>query len=111
MNERHVNNNNGINNSIVLSTINSIVRRINKERLEDNSNQKFEYTTNLEGKIKDDYEELLRRFNNNEINEEGFEKQLDTKFPTNVVLKLKKCSVIMVKMIRLSVGLTEQWVL
>lgn len=99
LNSRHISNA-GKNDkpNIFLTTTNKIAKRINKENLEKINGKDYIFQAYLEGKIKEDFELVYHRFRNNEISEDELEEIIDRKFPTNIMLKLKKgCQVMMVK--------------
>ncbi|MBK9402924.1 MAG: ATP-binding domain-containing protein [Ignavibacteria bacterium] len=99
INSRHIDNvTTQASDAITLSTINAIVRKINKQKLDDNTNPLLTYKAVLDGKLLYDYNKVLEIFKDGKISEEEFERRLDSKFPTDVELKLKKnTQVVMVK--------------
>lgn len=99
LNSRHVNNLNFIEKDAVTFTARrKTARDINKKKLEMIKAEEFLFKANLSGTIKDKYEKFMNEFNNNRISQEELEKKLESNFPTDIELKLKKGAlVVMIK--------------
>jgi len=89
LNSRHKDNVGDNNSSVFLTTTNMNAKKINKQNLENLGGKEFIYHASLTGKIKDDFDKLKARLSNKEITEDEFEELIETRFPTNVFLKLK----------------------
>lgn len=99
LNSRHISNTGGNRETnIFLTTTNKIAKRINKENIEKINNEEYIFKAYMEGKIKTDFDKVYSRFINHEITEDEFDDIIENRFPTNILLKLKKdCQVIMIK--------------
>jgi len=76
--------------SVYLTTTNAIARRINKQHLDKIQQPEIIFKAIVAGTLKDDFDKIDKRYQSGQINEDDFENLLDAKFPTNVMLKLKK---------------------
>lgn len=99
LNERHTDNLGQVtDDAIILATIRKSVRTINKERLQSIRSEEFSFQATLTGTLRTKYDKMLKDFNNKTISEEELDRKLETNFPTDVELRLKKGSqIIMVK--------------
>lgn len=99
LNERHVSNSgNATDDAIILTTNRRSVRAINKSWLNEIKSQEYTFNAILSGTLKTKYDKFLNDFNDRRISEEELDRRLETNFPTDVELKLKKgAQVIMVK--------------
>lgn len=99
LNQRHVNNlGRQTDDAIILTTNRKSVRTINKSRLTEIKSQEFTLDAILSGTLKTKYDRLLNDFKNKRISEEELDRRLETNFPTDVELKLKKgAQIIMIK--------------
>lgn len=99
LNSRHISNiGDNVVSNIFLTTTNKIAKKINKENIAKIADKEFIYQAYLEDKIKDDFDKVHARFLNKEITEDEFDDIIDNKFPTNIMLKLRKgCQVMMLK--------------
>lgn len=89
LNSRHRDNIGDNNSSVFLTTTNINVKKINKINLEELRSKEHTYQAILTGKLKEDFDKIKIRLDKREITEVEFEDQIETKFPTNVFLKLK----------------------
>lgn len=85
-------------NAIFLTTTNAIVKRINRDNLNQlNGNEKV-YQAKMNGTLKTQFDKIRNNLTSGNIDEDKFEELLDKKFPADVFLKLKKgAQVIMIK--------------
>lgn len=99
LNHRHVSNSGkATDDAIILTTNRKSVRAINKSRLNEIKSREYIFNANLSGTLKTKYERLMNDFRNRRISEEELDRRLETNFPTDVELKLKKgAQIIMVK--------------
>lgn len=99
LNSRHVDNvGDGQEGAVYLTTTNAIARNINKQNLEKIQQPEFIYKAIVMGSLKDDFDKINQQYQLEQINEDDFDKRMEDEFPTNVFLKLKKGSqVIMIK--------------
>lgn len=84
--------------AIILTTNRKSARTINKERLKRITSEEYIYQAVLTGTLKKKYDKFVNDFKNRVISEDELDRRLETNFPTDVELKLKKGSqIIMVK--------------
>jgi len=89
--------------AIVLTSTNAIAKRINTQGLEVLPAKPFTYQALLTGRLKERYDDIIRRGGS----PEQLEKALDTRFPADIQLTLKENAHVM--MIRNDIE-NEQWV-
>ena len=99
LNKRHTDNDGKIyEEAIILTTNKKSVRIINKERLKGISSKEYRFQATLTGTLRDKYDKLVKSYQNRLISEEELERRLDSNFPTDIDLMLKKgAQVILVK--------------
>ena len=89
--------------AVVLSSTNAIAKRINTQGLDALPGKSFTYQATLTGRLKERYDEIIRRGGS----PEQLEKSLDTRFPADISLTLKEDARVM--MIRNDAE-NERWV-
>lgn len=99
LNARHVDNvSEGQEGAVYLTTTNAIVKNINKQNLEKIQQLEYIYKAIVTGTLKNIFDKLEKQYQSGQINEDYFDDRVDSNFPTNVLLKLKKgAQVIMIK--------------
>jgi ATP-dependent DNA helicase PIF1 len=96
LNSRHVDNVGvGQKGAVYLTTTNAIARNKNKENLVKIQQPEYTYEAIVTGTLKSEFDKIDKEYQSGKINEDKFDKRVDDTFPTNVLLKLKKGSQIM----------------
>jgi len=80
---------------IFLTTTRSVAKNINHKKIDEISDKEHDFQAELTGTLKEKYYKLLQELRLHKINEDDFDRKLETIFPTDIVLKLKKGAQIM----------------